>query len=77
MCFFSDLQSSRPFLLTGGMAEKRGAHRLGARREHRHEGGPQPDHQAGAALRLGELHLHGCQHRGQEEEPVGHRGSLW
>lgn len=59
------------------MAKKWGAHWLWTRREHWHEGWPQPHHQAGAAVRLRELHLHGGQHRGEAEEPVGHCGSLW
>lgn len=61
----------------GGMAKKRRAAELPDWRQHRHPRGPQPHHQRGAAVRLGQLHLSGQQHRGQETQRHSHCDSLW
>lgn len=61
----------------GGMAKKRRSAELPERRQHRHPCRPQPHHQRGPAVRFGQLHLSGQQHRGKETQRHGHRDSLW
>lgn len=56
------------------MAEKRGAGQ--GRGRGGAEGRPQPHHLRGPAVRLGELHLRGQQHRGQETQRHGRRRGL-
>lgn len=62
--------SSLLHLSPGGMAKEWGAHRFQPGWEHWHQSRPQPHYSTGPSVRLGELHLHGCQHCRQEEEHV-------
>jgi len=52
----------------GGMVEKRGAPEFPDRRQYRHPSRPQPHHQRGASVRLGQLHVSGQQHCGKKTQ---------
>lgn len=69
----SDLYLSR----TGGMAEKRRAGEFPDWRPHWHPSRPQPHHQRGAPVWLGQLHMPGQQHCGQETQRHSHCHRLW
>lgn len=74
----SDLFSVQTFLLTpfspcsvsptGGVVKEWRDYRPGGGQKLLHHHRPQPDHQAGASVRHGQLHVRGEEHRGQTAE---------
>ena len=55
----------------GGVAEEWWDHWPGGGQKLLHHHRPQPDHQAGAALRHRQLHVRGQEHRGEEKKHDG------
>lgn len=71
-CLFVCLCDSSP----GGLAEERGRHRSIAGLQLSDHHRSRPDHQTGAALGHGQLHLCGSQRRGQETQQHGYAHRL-
>lgn len=63
--------------IAGGVVEEWGDNWPGRGQEFLHHHRPQPDYQAGASVRHGQLHVRGEEHRGQKEEHHSHGHCLW